>query len=85
MKSVLGGTFANQIICRDHNYRSEKEEEFYQISVNVRGMDNLEKSLEAYVQVGGRACQWQDSCVVGRRDGPGFGGSRAPVPFNEAF
>ena len=32
MQAVMGGTFAQQIICRSVNYRSEKEEDFYQVS-----------------------------------------------------
>ena len=34
--------------------RSEREEDFYQISVDVKGKGSLEKSLESYVQV----CVW---------------------------
>lgn len=40
-----------QIICRDIDFRSEHEEEFYQISVDVKGKGSLDKSLESYVQV----------------------------------
>ena len=36
MQAVMGGTFAQQIICKSVNYRSEKEEDFYQ----VRGRGN---------------------------------------------
>jgi len=50
MQYVMGGRFAQQIICKDVNYRSELEEDFYQISVDVKGKGCLEKSLEAYVQ-----------------------------------
>lgn len=31
MQAVIGGKFAQQIICRGVPYRSEKEEEFYQV------------------------------------------------------
>jgi hypothetical protein len=62
----MGGRFAQQVICRGLPYRSEREEEFLQISVDVRGMGSLEKSLESYVQVGGE----------GRR-GKGEAGGRA--------
>ncbi|EIE24996.1 hypothetical protein COCSUDRAFT_46553 [Coccomyxa subellipsoidea C-169] len=50
MQAVMGGTFAQQIICRSVNYRSEKEEDFYQISLDVRGKKNLEESLDFYCQ-----------------------------------
>jgi len=51
MSAVLGGTFAQQVICREGPYRSERDDEFLQISVDVRGKGGLEKSLESYVQV----------------------------------
>lgn len=35
MQAVMGGTFAQQIICRSVNYRSEKEEDFYQVRCNA--------------------------------------------------
>ena len=31
MQEVMGGTFAQQIICRSVPHRSEKDEEFYQV------------------------------------------------------
>jgi hypothetical protein len=55
----MGGRFAQQVICRGLPYRSEREEEFLQISVDVRNMGSLEKSLENYVQVGRGAGTWQ--------------------------
>eukprot|EP00798_Chlamydomonas_sp_ICE-L_P003511 gene3511-13582_t len=48
--ACMGGTFAQQIICQGIDYRSEREDEFYQISVDVKGKGSLEKSLESYVQ-----------------------------------
>lgn len=48
--SVLGGSFIQIIEVPDHQgLRSEREEEFYQISVDVRGKKNLVESLESYV------------------------------------
>ena len=35
MQEVMGGTFAQQIICRSVPHRSEKDEEFYQASLSV--------------------------------------------------
>lgn len=40
-----------ELITFQH-FRSEREEEFYQISLDVKGKGSLEKSLEAYVKVG---------------------------------
>lgn len=38
----------NLCVCHTHG-RSEREEEFYQMSVDVKGQGSLEKSLENYV------------------------------------
>lgn len=51
IKPVMGGVFVQQIICRGVDYTSEREEDFYQISVDVKGMGSLEKSLDDYVKV----------------------------------
>lgn len=50
MQRVLGGRFAQQIICRGVPFRSQREDEFYAISVDVRGKRGLVESLESYVQ-----------------------------------
>jgi ubiquitin C-terminal hydrolase len=50
MRSVLGGSFNQVIEVPDHEgVKSEREEEFYQISVDVRGKKDLIESLESYV------------------------------------
>ena len=50
--SVLGGSFNQIIEVPGHDgLRSEREEEFYQISLDVRGKENLMQSLESYVAV----------------------------------
>jgi ubiquitin carboxyl-terminal hydrolase 9/24 len=54
MSAVLGGQFAQQVLCREGPYRSERNEEFLQISVDVQGKGTLERSLESYVQVRAR-------------------------------
>ncbi|KAK9822778.1 hypothetical protein WJX74_007862 [Apatococcus lobatus] len=50
MQSVMGGKFAQQIICKGVPFRSEKVEEFFQMSLDVRGKRTLEESLNFYVQ-----------------------------------
>jgi len=45
MQLVMGGKFAQQIICRGLPYKSEKEEEFYQV-------DNRSTSLLSHQQTG---------------------------------
>ncbi|KAK9838464.1 hypothetical protein WJX81_000965 [Elliptochloris bilobata] len=50
MQAVLGGKFAQQIICRNLPYRSEKHEDFFQARLEVRGKHTLEESLDFYVQ-----------------------------------
>ena len=50
MRSVLGGSFNQIIEVPEHEgIKSEREEEFYQISVDVRGKKNLQESLDSYV------------------------------------
>ena len=44
MQAVIGGKFAQQIICRGVPYRSEKEEEFYQ----VQRSSTLKNAAAAY-------------------------------------
>lgn len=39
MQQVMGGTFAQQIICRSVPHRSEKDEEFYQASCDSSQQD----------------------------------------------
>jgi hypothetical protein len=56
IKPVMGGRFVQQIICRGHDFTSEREEDFYQISVDVKGMGSLEKSLDDYVKVRRQWC-----------------------------
>lgn len=36
LQAAMGGKFVQQIICRDVDFRSERDEEFCQISVDVR-------------------------------------------------
>lgn len=43
MQLVMGGKFAQQIICKSVAFRSEKEEDFYQASLTI---NLLHKSLE---------------------------------------
>jgi hypothetical protein len=51
IKPVMGGVFVQQIFCKGHDFTSEREEDFYQISVDVKGMGSLQKSLDDYVKV----------------------------------
>uniref|UniRef100_A0A061RL24 Ubiquitin carboxyl-terminal hydrolase 9/24 n=2 Tax=Tetraselmis sp. GSL018 TaxID=582737 RepID=A0A061RL24_9CHLO len=50
MKETMGGKFAQQVICRGVSYRSETEQDFMSISVDIRGKHNLLESLSSYVQ-----------------------------------
>lgn len=49
--AVMGGRFVQQIICTGQPFSSERVEEFYQISVDVKGMGSLGRSLDDYVKV----------------------------------
>ncbi|MCO5596319.1 hypothetical protein L7F22_050380 [Adiantum nelumboides] len=47
---IFGGVFAQQIICRGCPHRSEREEPFAAISVDVKNKRDLTESLEAFVR-----------------------------------
>ena len=46
MQAVMGGTFAQQIICKSVSYRSEKEEDFYQVPVLAPPQLRAEHTLQ---------------------------------------
>ncbi|UJR08730.1 hypothetical protein I4U23_012987 [Adineta vaga] len=46
---VLGGTFADQKICKDCPHRYTRDEDFTLLSVDIRHSQNLKESLEQYV------------------------------------
>ncbi|KAK3259359.1 Ubiquitin carboxyl-terminal hydrolase 24 [Cymbomonas tetramitiformis] len=50
LEPVIGGKFAQQIISRSCPHRSEREEDFSGLSVDVRNKRTLEESLSSYVQ-----------------------------------
>ncbi|CAI5476794.1 unnamed protein product [Closterium sp. Yama58-4] len=50
LTSIVGEAFAQQIICRGCPHRSEREEPFAAVSVDVKGKRGLQESLEAFVQ-----------------------------------
>lgn len=60
MQAVMGGTFAQQIICKSVSYRSEKEEDFYQVPALGR---TLPSSLRLHA---GSAGLLQQPTAVGR-------------------
>jgi hypothetical protein len=39
MQAVMGGKFAQQIVCKSINYRSEREEDFYQVDPPIITLD----------------------------------------------
>jgi len=50
MASVLGGSFADQKICKDCPHRYEREESFTTLNIDIRNHSNLLDSLEQYVK-----------------------------------
>jgi len=46
MQEVMGGTFAQQIICKSIPHRSEKDEEFYQATTTALCSFHYEKYHE---------------------------------------
>ncbi|XP_067668544.1 ubiquitin carboxyl-terminal hydrolase 9X-like [Haliotis asinina] len=50
MTKVLGGSFADQKICKDCPHRYQREEAFTTLNVDIRNHQNLFESLEQYVK-----------------------------------
>ena len=50
VSSVLGGSFAQQVVGRTCPHRSERVEPFSAITLEVQGLENLHDSLAAYVR-----------------------------------
>ncbi|XP_041351568.1 probable ubiquitin carboxyl-terminal hydrolase FAF-X isoform X2 [Gigantopelta aegis] len=50
LSKVLGGSFADQKICKDCPHRYQREEAFTTLNVDIRNHQNLFESLEQYVK-----------------------------------
>lgn len=50
MSHVLGGSFADQKICKDCPHRYSREESFTTLNIDIRNHSNLLDSLEQYVK-----------------------------------
>ncbi|XP_013401949.1 probable ubiquitin carboxyl-terminal hydrolase FAF-X isoform X1 [Lingula anatina] len=50
LSKVLGGSFADQKICKDCPHRYSREESFTTLNVDIRNHTNLLESLEQYVK-----------------------------------
>ncbi|RWS11107.1 putative ubiquitin carboxyl-terminal hydrolase FAF-X-like protein [Dinothrombium tinctorium] len=50
MSRVLGGSFADQKICKDCPHRFSREESFTTLNIDIRNHSNLLDSLEQYVK-----------------------------------
>ncbi|KAK6195512.1 hypothetical protein SNE40_000926 [Patella caerulea] len=50
MSNILGGSFADQKICKDCPHRYQREEAFTTLNVDIRNHQNLFESLEQYVK-----------------------------------
>jgi len=50
MNKILGGTFADQKICKDCPHRYSREEPFTALNIDIRNHCNLLDSLEQYVK-----------------------------------
>eukprot|EP00043_Microstomoeca_roanoka_P014818 m.147547 g.147547 ORF g.147547 m.147547 type:complete len:1113 (+) comp16116_c0_seq1:302-3640(+) len=51
VKQLFGGRMKSYIRCINVDYESSREEEFYDIQLNVKGIKSLEDSFEDYVKV----------------------------------
>ncbi|XP_076338950.1 ubiquitin carboxyl-terminal hydrolase 9X-like isoform X1 [Tachypleus tridentatus] len=50
LSKILGGTFADQKICKDCPHRYSREESFTTLNIDIRNHSNLHDSLEQYVK-----------------------------------
>lgn len=50
LSKVMGGSFADQKICKDCPHRYQREEPFTTLNVDIRNHQNLLESLEQYVK-----------------------------------
>lgn len=52
LSSIFGGKISNEIrsIDPEYPYISEAEEDFFTISLDIKGKSNIEEALNAYVQ-----------------------------------
>ena len=50
LAKVMGGSFADQKICKDCPHRYSREEPFTTLNVDIRNHQNLLESLEQYVK-----------------------------------
>jgi ubiquitin C-terminal hydrolase len=52
LSSIFGGKISNEIcsIDKEFPYSSETEEDFYTISLDIKGKPNIQEALDAYVK-----------------------------------
>eukprot|EP01103_Thecamoeba_quadrilineata_P011019 TRINITY_DN2539_c0_g1_i2.p1 TRINITY_DN2539_c0_g1~~TRINITY_DN2539_c0_g1_i2.p1 ORF type:complete len:2405 (-),score=378.30 TRINITY_DN2539_c0_g1_i2:956-7465(-) len=50
LKQFFGGTITNQIISKECSHVSEREENFYTLSLEIKNKKNIEESLDLYVE-----------------------------------
>ncbi|KAG1670256.1 putative ubiquitin carboxyl-terminal hydrolase FAF-X [Nymphon striatum] len=50
LSKILGGSFADQKICKDCPHRYSREESFTTLNIDIRNHSNLSDSLEQYVK-----------------------------------
>ncbi|KAJ5075636.1 ubiquitin carboxyl-terminal hydrolase faf-x-related [Anaeramoeba ignava] len=50
LKEVFGGKLIHQVICHEKSHRSEREEPFFTISLQVNGKRTLEESLQLFIE-----------------------------------
>lgn len=83
MQTVMGGKFAQQIICRTVNFRSEKEEDFYQVAPTCTTVPKkrcIRNSTGCFVEEGflGQKLGVLEMCI-----GPNSGDCHAAEPGSQ--
>lgn len=50
LKSIFGGTFAQELICVDDPFRSSREEPFLSVNIEIKNKNNILEGLDLFIQ-----------------------------------
>lgn len=50
LKSIFGGAFAQELICKDCPHRSTREEPYLAVSLEIKNKNNIKEALELFIQ-----------------------------------
>lgn len=50
MNTIFGGTFAQELICKDCPHRSSREEQYLSVNIEIKNKANIIEGLELFIQ-----------------------------------